>query len=231
MKSIRIWKKQSQNLLTQKTSSMKILQKSQEHLKIKSVVSKIKIKTFLVLMTIVLLMPGSAAAQGMPVYDNTNFISLAKSLIESAKQTSQLLKTVDFLKQQKENLEKVNSVIKQLKAVREITENNQRLFNVVRDDLREILNSPYIKAEEVTRISDSFNAIINNSLEDLDFIDEVLSSDYLKMTDAERAIILKEKELSSKEMVAEINQKILRYQDIISFREMQNKINNRESNY
>lgn len=210
---------------------MKISQKIQEHLKIKSVVSKIKIKIFLVLMTIVLLMPGRVAAQGMPVYDNTNFISLAKSLIESAKQTSQLLKTVDFLKQQKENLEKVNSVIKQLKAVREITENNQRLFNVVRDDLREILNSPYIKAEEVTRISDSFNAIINNSLEDLDFIDEVLSSDYLKMTDAERAIILKEKELSSKEMVAEINQKILRYQDIISFREMQDKINNRESNY
>jgi len=231
MKSIRIWKKQSQNLLTLKKSSMKISKKIHEHLMIKSVVSKIKIKTFLVLMTIVLLMPGDAAAQGMPVYDNTNFISLAKSLIESAKQTSQLLKTVDFLKQQKENLEKVNSVIKQLKAVREITENNQRLFNVVRDDLREILNSSYIKAEEVTRISDSFNSIINNSIEDLDFIDEVLSSDYLKMTDAERAIILKEKELSSKEMVAEINQKILRYQDIISFREMQDKINNRESNY
>jgi hypothetical protein len=102
---------------------------------------------------------------------------------------------------------------------------------VVRDDLREILNSPYIKAEEVTRISDSFNAIINNSLEDLDFIEEVLSSDYLKMTDSERAVILKEKELSSKEMVVEINQKILRYRDIISFREMQNRINNRESNY
>jgi len=210
---------------------MKISKKIHEHLQNSCVVSKTKIEIVLVIMTIFLLMPSRAAAQGMPVYDNTNFISLAKSLIESAKQTSQLLKTVDFLKQQKENLEKVNSVIKQLKAVREITENNQRLFNVVRDDLREILNSPYIKAEEVTRISDSFNAIINNSLEDLDFIDEVLSSDYLKMTDAERAIILKEKELSSKEMVAEINQKILRYQDIISFREMQDKINNRESNY
>ncbi len=118
MKSIRIWKKQSQNLLTQKTSSMKILQKSQEHLQNCSVVGKTKIEIVLVIMTIFLLMPGRAAAQGMPVYDNTNFISLAKSLIESAKQTSQLLKTVDFLKQQKENLEKVNSVIKQLKAVR-----------------------------------------------------------------------------------------------------------------
>ncbi|WP_300435893.1 conjugal transfer protein [Christiangramia sp.] len=180
---------------------------------------------------IALIMPARVASQGMPVYDNTNFISLAKSLIESAKQTSQLLKTVDFLKQQKENLEKVNNVVKQLKAVQEITENNQRLFDIVRDDLREILNSPYIKPEEVTRISDSFNSIIENSLEDLDFIDQILSSDYLKMTDAERAAILKEKEMNSKEMVAEITQKTQRYRDIISFREMQDKINNRETDY
>jgi len=180
---------------------------------------------------IALIMPVGAASQGMPVYDNTNFISLAKSLIESAKQTSQLLKTVNFLKQQKENLEKVNSVVKQLKAVQEIAENNHRLFDIVRDDLREILNSPYIKPEEVTRISDSFTSIIENSLEDLDFIDQILSSDYLKMTDAERASILKEKEMNSKEMVAEINQKTQRYRDIISFREMQDKINNRETDY
>lgn len=178
-----------------------------------------------------LLMPGHATAQGMPVYDNTNFISLAKSLIESAKQTSQLLKTVEFLKQQKENLEKVNNVVKQLKAVREIAANNERLFDVVRDDLREILNSPYIKPGEVTHISDSFNAIIENSLDDLDFIEQILSSDYLKMTDAERAAILKEKELQSKEMVSEIQLKTQRYRDIISFREMQDKINNRETDY
>jgi len=178
-----------------------------------------------------ILMPGRATAQGMPVYDNTNFISLAKSLIESAKQTSQLLQTVEFLKQQKENLEKVNNVVKQLKAVREIAANNERLFDIVRDDLKEILNSPYIKPEEVTRISDSFNAIIESSLEDLDFIEQILSSDYLKMTDAERAAILKEKELQSKEMVSEIRLKTKRYRDIISFREMQDKINNRETDY
>lgn len=170
-------------------------------------------------------------AQGMPVYDNTNFLSLAKSLIESAKQTSQLLKTVEFLKTQKENIEKVNEVVKQLKAVKELYRNNEILIEVVQNDLREILNSPYIKPEEINRISDSFNAIIENSLEDLDFIDQVLSSDYLKMTDAERALILKEKELQSKEMVAEIWQKTRRYNDIISFREMQHKINNRQGNY
>tara|TARA_R110002073_G_scaffold247619_4_gene410528 strand:- start:5404 stop:5985 length:582 start_codon:yes stop_codon:yes gene_type:complete len=192
---------------------------------------KTKIKTLVIALALAFLMPERATSQGMPVYDNTNFISLAKSLIESAKQTSQLLKTVQFLKTQKDNIEKVNNVVRQLKAVRELARNNQILFNVVRDDLREILNSPYVKPEEVTRISDSFNAIIENSLEDLDFIEQILSSDFLKMTDAERAQILTEKETKSKEMVAEINKKTERYRDIISFRKMQDKINNRETSY
>ncbi|WP_069859365.1 conjugal transfer protein [Arenibacter sp. NBRC 103722] len=182
-------------------------------------------------LTMVILMPGRATAQGVPVYDNTNFISFMKSLLESGKQTSQLLKTVKFLKQQKENVDKVNDVIKQLKAVKELANSNQRLFDFVQDDLREIFNSPYIKPEEVTRISDSFNDIIENSLSGMDYIEEVLSSDNLRMTDAERAAILKEKELQSKEMVAEIEAKTRRYREIIAFREMQDKINNREAKY
>ncbi|WP_194766518.1 conjugal transfer protein [Tamlana sp. I1] len=173
----------------------------------------------------------SLTAQGMPVYDNTNFISFAKSLIESAKQTSQLLKTVQFLKTQKENIEKVNNAITQLKAVKELTQNNKRLFDLVQDDLREILNSPYIKADEVNRISDSFNAIIENSMDSLEYIDKILSSGTLKMTDAERAEVLKEKERESKDMVAEIEAKTRRYREIIAFREMQDIINNRQTNY
>jgi len=193
--------------------------------------TKNNIKILAIALILILLLPGRATAQGMPVYDNTNFISFAKSLIESAKQTSQLLKTVQFLKQQKENIEKVNNVIRQLKAVRALARNNQRLFDIVQHDLREILNSPYIKQDEVNRVSQSFNAIIENSLESLDYIDQILSSGSLKMTDAERAEVLKEKELQSKEMVAEIESKTKRYREIIAFREMQDKINNREVTY
>jgi hypothetical protein len=192
---------------------------------------KNKIRTLIIALTIILSSSSHIVAQGMPVYDNTNFISFAKSLIESAKQTSQLLKSVQFLKKQKENIEKVNNVIKQLKAVRELTRNNQRLFDIVQDDLREILNSPYIKSDEVNRVSESFNAIIENSLDGLDYIDQILSNDNLKMTDAERAEVLKEMELQSNEMVAEIEAKTRRYREIIAFREMQDKINNRETNY
>lgn len=179
----------------------------------------------------VVLIGNNVSAQGMPVYDNTNFISFMKSLLESGKQTSQLLKTVKFLKQQKENIDKVNNVIKQLKAVRELAKNNQRLYEVIQNDLREILNSPFIKPDEVGRISASFDAILENSMAAMDYIDQILSSDNMKMTDAERAAVLKEKELQSREMVLEIEAKTRRYREIIAFREMQHKVNNRETGY
>ena len=192
---------------------------------------KKKIRTLGIVLAFALLLPAGAACQGMPVYDNTNFISFMKSLLESGKQTSQLLKTVKFLKEQKENVDKVNDVIKQLKAVKELADSNQRLFDIVQDDLREIFSSPYIKPDEVARISDSFNDIIENSLTGMDYIEEVLPSDNLRMTDAERAAILKEKEVQSKEMVAEIESKTRRYREIIAFREMQAVINGRKAQY
>ncbi|MHA7944911.1 conjugal transfer protein [Formosa sp. 3Alg 14/1] len=188
-------------------------------------------KIIIVLLLIVNLAPLNMKAQGMPVYDNTNFISLAKSLIESAKQTSQLLQTVNFLKQQKDRIEQVNTVIKQLNAVKTLYKNNQRLYNLIQDDLREILNSPHIKPEEIVRISESFDAVITTSLEDLDFVNQILSSNLLKMTDAERAIFLREKEDDSKAMVVEVTLKTKRYKDIIAFRDLQDRINTRETNY
>jgi len=190
---------------------------------------KTKIKILIAVIAIVLLMSGRATAQGMPVYDNTNFISLVKSLVESAKQTANLVKTVNFLKAQKENIEKVNSVIQDLQAVREIGRNNQGLISVMQNDLRDILDSPYIEPDEVTRVTESFDAVVENSLATMDFIDEILSSDHLKMSDAERAEVLKQKELESQEMVNDVRLKTRRYQDIISFRKMQDRINNRET--
>jgi conjugal transfer/entry exclusion protein len=192
---------------------------------------KTKIKILVMTVALTLFMSGNATAQGMPTYDNTNFISLVKQLIESGKQTSNIIKTVQFMKKAKENIEKVNDVVRQLDAVREIGRNNQRLINMMQNDLQDILNSPYIKPGEVSRVVESFDAIVQNSLDTMDFIDEILSSDYLKMSDAERAEILKQKELESKEMVSNVKAKTKRYKDIISFRKMQDKINNRETEY
>ena len=188
-------------------------------------------KTKFLILGMALLFNFNMKAQGMPTYDNTNFISLVKQLVESGKQTANIIKTVKFLKTQKENIEKVNNVVKQLKAVREISRNNQRLINMMQNDLKDILASPYIKNNEVARVSESFSDIIENSLDSMDFIDKILSSNSLKMTDAERAEVLKQKETESKEMVSNINTKTKRYKNIISFRKMQDKVNNRKIAY
>ena len=192
---------------------------------------KIKIRTLIIILTIAFLLPGRATAQGLPVYDNTNFVSLVKQLFESAKQTAEMIKTVQFLKDAKEAIEKVNNAVQQYEAVREITENNEALVNMVRNDLRGILNSPYIHPDEIDAVSNAFNSIINGSLNNLEFMQQVLSNNFLKMTDAERLSILEAQRDESKKMVADITLKNKRYKMIISFREMQDKINNRETNY
>ncbi|MBW8244235.1 conjugal transfer protein [Muricauda oceani] len=178
-----------------------------------------------------LLSPRIAGAQGMPVYDNTNFLSLGKQLIESAKQTAELLKMVDELNAVREKIEKVNNAVKQYQAVRDITRNNEQLFQMVRDDLREILNSPYIHGDEVETISNAFNGIMEHSLGQLDFMGQVLSSDFLNMSDAERLEILEAQRADSQAMVADIQMKKRRYDRIISFRKMQALIKDRKPNY
>lgn len=182
-------------------------------------------------LALALFLPGRATAQGMPVYDNTNFVSLIKQLVESGKQTAELLKMVQHLKEAKEKLEKVNNAVRQYQAVRDITRDNQRLVDLVRKDLREILNSPYIHPDEVGIISRDFDAIIENSLSQLEFMEQVLSNDFLNMTDAERLTILEGHRESTRQMVADIRVKRKRYALVISFREMRDRVNNRETNF
>ena len=185
----------------------------------------------MVLITLLFFAGGTSSAQGMPVYDNTNFLSLAKQLIESAKQTSNLLKTVEFLKQQKENIEKVNRVVQQLQAVQELTENHQRLYETIRTDVRAIINSPFIHSDEAERISSHFEAMIQLSLSDLDFIDQVLSSNLLRMSDSDRTQLLQKKEQQSRELLAQVKTQLQRYRDIIAFREFQEMLNTRNTIY
>ena len=185
----------------------------------------------MVALTLLLLSPGRATAQGMPVYDNTNFISLAKQLVESAKQTAELLKMVEQLNAVREKIEKVNNAVRQYQAVRDITRNNEQLLEMVRDDLREVLNSPYIHGDEVEVISNAFNGIMEHSLDQLDFMGQVLSNDFLNMTDAERLDILEAQREESQKMLADIKHRKKRYDMIISFRKMQALIKDRKPNY
>jgi len=182
-------------------------------------------------MVLMLVLPGRATAQGMPVYDNTNFLSLGKQLIESAKQTAELLKMAEELNAVREKIEKVNNAVRQYQAVRDITKNNEELFEMVGDDLREVLNSPYIHGDEVEVITNAFNGIMEHSLNQLEFMEQVHSNDFLNMSDAERLEILEGQREASQRMLADIKLKKRRYDMVISFRKMQTLIKDRKLNY
>lgn len=182
-------------------------------------------------LVLMLVLPGRAMAQGMPVYDNTNFLSLGKQLIESAKQTAELLRMAEELNAVREKIEKVNNAVRQYQAVRDITKNNEELFQMVGDDLREVLNSPYIHGDEVEVITNAFNGIMEHSLNQLDFMEQVLSNDFLNMSDAERLEILEGQREASQRMLAAVKLKKRRYDMVISFRKMQTLINDRKLNY
>ncbi|RIV37526.1 conjugal transfer protein [Flagellimonas lutimaris] len=188
-------------------------------------------RSLVLALALILFLPAGAVCQGMPVYDNTNFISLAKQLIESAKQTAELLKMVEQLNAVREKVEKVNNAVRQYQAVRDITRHNEQFFEMVRDDLREVLNSPYIHGDEVEVISNAFNGIMEHSLDQLDFMGQVLSNDFLNMTDAERLEILEAQREESQKMLADIKHRKKRYDMIISFRKMQAMIKDRKPNY
>lgn len=182
-------------------------------------------------LVLMLVLPGRAAAQGMPVYDNTNFLSLGKQLIESAKQTAELLRMAEELNAVREKIEKVNNAVRQYQAVRDIAKNNEELFEMVGDDLREVLNSPYIHGDEVEIITNAFNGIMEHSLNQLDFMEQVLSNDFLNMSDAERLEILEDQREASQRMLADVKLKKRRYDMVISFRKMQTLIKDRKLNY
>lgn len=186
-----------------------------------------KLNISVVVIILVILLPTSSMGQGMPVYDNTNFISLAKQLVESAKQTSQLLKTVEFLKEQKDHIEQVSTTVRQLNAVKKLVKNNQQLLNMVNRDVKSIINSPYITYEEIPQVITSFEDILVYAMESISYVDKILTSHFLKMTDAERATLLKVHESQSDELLVEVSLKTKRYKEVISFRKMQEKINSR----
>ncbi|MGB6152273.1 MAG: conjugal transfer protein [Pricia sp.] len=191
----------------------------------------LKKRTMILSALFVMVIGAKGSAQGIPVYDNVGFISLVKQIFESAKQTSEMIKTVKFMKQAKEAIDKVNDAVKQYEAVKEITANNEALVDMVSRDLKGILNSPYIHRDEVDAVSNAFNTIIDGSLRNLEFMNQVLSNDFLKLNDGERLAILEKHRDASQKMVADITLKNKRYKMIISFREMQDKITNRETNY
>ncbi|WP_141402402.1 conjugal transfer protein [Sediminicola luteus] len=159
--------------------------------------------------------------QGMPVYDNTNFLTLGKQLVESGKQTAELLKMVEFLKQQKERLELVNGWVRELKAVEELLADHRKIFTRIEGDLQEILGSPYVTAVERDRMVSTFEGLLELAQEDLEFLSTLLLEGGFDMDDAQRTTFILDTRRRMQALDWDTQRRLSRYRDLLALRESQ----------
>ena len=166
------------------------------------------------------LLSGQLSAQGMPVYDNTNFLTLGKQLIESGKQTSQLIQTVKFLKEQKERLDRVNAVVRDLKLIREIVDDHKTLHTEIRREFRQLGSSPLLRNQELQILSAYLEGAMAQSMDDLELIRELLQHDRFKMTDKDRIDLLQQRRRRMDQVKLNCEAQVRRYRAMIDFRKM-----------
>ncbi|THD67624.1 conjugal transfer protein [Robertkochia marina] len=177
-------------------------------------------KLYIFLLIGVLLFSFRLGAQGMPVYDNTNFLTLGKQLLESGKQTSQLIQTVNFLKQQKQRLEQVNGVIRDLKLIGEIIEDHKILYVEIQGDFNQLGGSNLLANDELRELSESLEKTMASSMDDLDMIRQLLRNDHFKMTDKDRIDLLEQRRKRMEESRAICKTQMGRYRAMVDFRKM-----------
>lgn len=177
-------------------------------------------KSYLYLFMGVFLLSFRLGAQGMPVYDNTNFLTLGKQLLESGKQTSQLIQTVNFLKQQKERLEQVSGVIRDLKLIGEIIEDHKTLHGELQREFQLLQSSNLLANHELRELSKTLENIMGASLDDMDLIRQLLRNDHFKMTDKDRLDLLERRRRSMEGASASCKAQVKRYRAMIHFRKM-----------
>lgn len=164
--------------------------------------------------------------QGMPVYDNTNFIALGQQLISMAKQTAEVIKTVNFLREQKERIEQVSNAVRDFNTVARLIRRNQEIYGILNNDLRNLISNPLVTPNEAQRLYDRVERLYDISVEDLDLIEKILTSNFLKMEDTERMDKLREAEKRADETFSKLTIEIKDYNTIVQFREFQQAVDN-----
>ena len=186
-------------------------------------------KKLLLSLVIVLMFNIKGHSQGMPVYDNTSFIALGQQLFAMAQQTGEVIKTVNFLKEQKERIEQVSNAINDFNTVARLIERNQDIYRMLNVDVRGLIQSPLVKDYEAERLIGRVNKLYELSLQDIQLVKKILQSNFLKMEDTERMKELRDAEKRADETVDNLKSDVKRYQNIIDMREFQKKVDDARS--
>lgn len=162
--------------------------------------------------------------QGLPVYDNTNFIALGQQLLSMAKQTAEVIKTVNFLREQKERIEQVSNAVKDFNTVARLIKRNQQIYNILNNDLKNLISNPLVTPREAKLLYDRVERLYQITEGDIVLIQKILTSNFLKMEDTERMDKLREAEVRADQTFAQLTVEIKDYNTIVEFREFQQAV-------
>lgn len=135
------------------------------------------------------------------VNDPTNLAKI-KEIVQSGEETVSTMKQqIKYIEEAKEQLEKVNSYVRQASTTKKALENAKRLTTTITQAHTD-LSKLNLDAGTLESYSQSLDNLYDGVLETISDLTAILTDGSLKMTDAERLRIIKEKEedLAYKEM-------------------------------
>lgn len=149
-----------------------------------------------ILTTALLLVMVCAKAQiptgAMVVNDPAANSTLLQSLSQGAAQVQQGTEQLEFLKDAKDVVEKVNNVLRDVHELEEIYNIQKDILEKTRNDLRMINGTSLFYPSEIRNITMSYTNIVDRSIKAMEGLDKLLTNNLFKMNDAERLSFIRE---------------------------------------
>lgn len=160
---------------------------------------------------------GTVAGKPSVVHDPINELNLVKSLDEARKTYTAIEKQLELLEKAKEQMQKVNNIVREVRYVDEIHEIYSKTIELNKNSLK--------LAQELNVINDKYivNLIgtINNSLisfeSTLNLVTHLIEDDFFKMNDSERLqrmIDIRNETRDYRATALYLNQEIRRYASV-----------------
>ena len=145
-------------------------------------------------------------AQVALVNDPSANKSLAISVAQGAQQVESGLAQLEYLKQAKASVSKVNKILYSVKEIEDTYEIQQQIIDKSNNYLQTLEKTKLLSPQEMVNIASNYNGLIAKTIEISESLDKILSDDLFEMSDAERLSFIKEinQEMRGKQMDAEI---------------------------
>lgn len=184
-------------------------------------------RTTIIILTLFLVSLNSKAQLPvpMPVFDVANATSLASQLAETGKVIHQVQERLRFLREQKENIERVSNAIRTVNQIARLLERQAAIGNMLTNDVRRLMGNQHITVREGIYLHDKVNRLYDITREDVRLMRNILQDNFLKMNDAKRFKRLRLAEQEANERLREIQFDVSKFDTAIAMRELQQNVN------